>query len=1084
MMDFNSYYDGLYGQLAFVEYSVDGGATWEVLYQMMPSTSWTDIELDLSAFSGLAGPANIWFAFHSDDAGEYASGWAVDNIAVQVPAPAANYLDFWVFLDNAFKGVTEETNWNYAPLWYGNTHTASVAARYTSGLSAKDYYTFFCEYLFPPDSLEGSAPDDAALLVWDPPLEYYPVLASSPASFPKYGKATYEFVPGTVANASAFSRTGAGDIEIASSGSRDVGDVLLQFPAPSPIGLVWGICDDGEALWVTDPNVSATTVYQVSYDGVNTGVQITINEGQSWVGDMVSDGEYLYGCLVGGSNNIVKVLIETGETEATISGAWNITSQRGLAADFENEEFYIGGWNSNQIWRTTFDGATIGTFGFTGVSGLAWQPMGGPDEEGALWIVVNAATDNVTEVDPNNGWATIQAFVMPDDQGYSGAGMEVKISNPDAGALWIANQSTNQIYLVETGEPYPGGGPSYELPENLMGYNVYRDMEFVAYTPHVPEGEYLPQSYVDQGLQPGIYDYSVTAVYDLARYGFPGETGESMHEGPIEIMVDYCYDLEFIEDWSLGNFDDNNWQTDGSNWSINGQTGNPSPAAEFTWDPIQTEYGIGLTSYPLCAYGMTEGIIWLDFHLKLDAVQPTGEEMLQVQVWNWDTQMWSTVEEFSNIDGSFDWTPQHINIRSQAMNKVFKIRFYAMGMNSLNILSWFVDNIHVYRACDGATDLTAEAINNATEYGIMLNWVGPDTGEIDEWIHWDDGVNSGNSIGTNDVVTFSVAHRWEPAQIAEYEGASVTEIAFFPSEAQCSYSVRVWIGAGAANLVVDQPVPNPVIGQWNYVMLDTPVPLDVTQELWYGYYVDAQTGYPAGCDDGPAIDGYGNMMDFGGWQTLLEINPDLDYNWNIAAHLVTVTGVTMPLGVTPQESTTNQGQAFASNPNPDNQAHVLAVGNNSRDLMGFNVYRSVDGSDYELLDYTTEMMYLDSDAEPVIGGVYCYMVTAVWESETDQCESAFSNEACEIWTSIGDNENIESGSFSLYPNPADDHVFITTSGELKRVTVYNALGQLVVDQITTGQQYELKTATYTIGVYMVRVETAEGITTRTLTIQR
>ena len=38
------------------------------------------------------------------------------------------------------------------------------------------------------------------------------------------------------------------------------------------------------------------------------------------------------------------------------------------------------------------------------------------------------------------------------------------------------------------------------------------------------------------------------------------------------------------------------------------------------------------------------------------------------------------------------------------MNKVFKIRFHAMGVNSINILSWFVDNIHVYRTCDGPTN--------------------------------------------------------------------------------------------------------------------------------------------------------------------------------------------------------------------------------------------------------------------------------------------------------------------------------------------------------------------------------------------
>jgi hypothetical protein len=368
-MKFNSYYDGAFGQLAFVEYSTDGGATWEVLYQVMPATSWTALELDLNAFSGLAGPAQVWFAFHADDAGTWASGWAIDNVLIQVPAPAANYLDFWVFLDAAFEGVTPETNWNYAPLWYGQTYTASVAARYSSGLSSKDYYTFFCEYLFPPDSLTGFAPDDAAILTWDPPLEFWPVLASG--TQPMYSKSVSEFIPGTLADGNAITRKEAKDIELSNTGTRDVGDVIFSFPAPSPIGLAWGICDDGDNLWISDPNVSATTIYQVDYEGVNTGITLTISQGQSWVGDMASDGEFLYGCLVGGPNTIVKVDIETGETVGTIGGDFAVTSQRGLAVNFDEEEFYIGGWNSNQIWRTDFEGVTISTFGF------AWRERSG-----------------------------------------------------------------------------------------------------------------------------------------------------------------------------------------------------------------------------------------------------------------------------------------------------------------------------------------------------------------------------------------------------------------------------------------------------------------------------------------------------------------------------------------------------------------------------------------------------------------------------------------------------------------------------------------------------------------------------------
>jgi hypothetical protein len=197
----------------------------------------------------------------------------------------------------------------------------------------------------------------------------------------------------------------------------------------------------------------------------------------------------------------------------------------------------------------------------------------------------------------------------------------------------------------------------------------------------------------------------------------------------------------------------------------------------------------------------------------------------------------------------------------------------------------------------------------------------------------------------------------------------------------------------------------------------------------------------------------------------------------------TLAGVTMPLGKS-AEPISNTGMTLQANPNISGVQQVFNPGNASRDLMGYNIYRSIDGSDYEMIDYTTETTYLDSEADPIIGGLYCYVVTAVWESETDQCESAFSNEACDIWTGIGDGNMNDASSFSLYPNPADDHVFITTSGELKRVTVYNALGQLVVDEITTGKQYELETASYTIGVYMVRVETAAGVTTRTLTVQR
>lgn len=42
-LDFDSYYTGAYGQLAFVEYSYDRGETWEVMWQLNPGNNWNKL---------------------------------------------------------------------------------------------------------------------------------------------------------------------------------------------------------------------------------------------------------------------------------------------------------------------------------------------------------------------------------------------------------------------------------------------------------------------------------------------------------------------------------------------------------------------------------------------------------------------------------------------------------------------------------------------------------------------------------------------------------------------------------------------------------------------------------------------------------------------------------------------------------------------------------------------------------------------------------------------------------------------------------------------------------------------------------
>ena len=81
-LEFDSFYNGDFSQLAFVEVSTDGGQTFEVVEQLDPADEWVRRTVDLS---GYAGESDVRVAFHADDAGVWASGWAVDDVVVKQP---------------------------------------------------------------------------------------------------------------------------------------------------------------------------------------------------------------------------------------------------------------------------------------------------------------------------------------------------------------------------------------------------------------------------------------------------------------------------------------------------------------------------------------------------------------------------------------------------------------------------------------------------------------------------------------------------------------------------------------------------------------------------------------------------------------------------------------------------------------------------------------------------------------------------------------------------------------------------------------------------------------------------------------
>ncbi len=85
-LNFASYFDGAYSHTAHIAVSTDGTNFTEV-YSLDPVSEWVNETVDLSDYAGVS---NLYIAFHSNDNGFWASGWAVDDVLITFAAIQAN----------------------------------------------------------------------------------------------------------------------------------------------------------------------------------------------------------------------------------------------------------------------------------------------------------------------------------------------------------------------------------------------------------------------------------------------------------------------------------------------------------------------------------------------------------------------------------------------------------------------------------------------------------------------------------------------------------------------------------------------------------------------------------------------------------------------------------------------------------------------------------------------------------------------------------------------------------------------------------------------------------------------------------
>ena len=83
-------------------------------------------------------------------------------------------------------------------------------------------------------------------------------------------------------------------------------------------------------------------------------------------------------------------------------------------------------------------------------------------------------------------------------------------------------------------------------------------------------------------------------------------------------------------------------------------------------------------------------------------------------------------------------------------------------------------------------------------------------------------------------------------------------------------------------------------------------------------------------------------------------------------------------------------------------------------------------------------------------------------------------------TSVGENGSVPA---SVYPNPTNGQIKIEAES-LKYITISNMLGQTIYEGKAYGDRFEYDFGKHGAGIYLVRIETGEGVATKRVVVTR
>lgn len=383
------------------------------------------------------------------------------------------------------------------------------------------------------------------------------------------------------------------------------------------------------------------------------------------------------------------------------------------------------------------------------------------------------------------------------------------------------------------------------------------------------------------------------------------------------------------------------------------------------------------------------------------------------------------------------------------------------GIQSYSVSASYTDNkesavattsIYVYEL-KIPTDVTTSTDGK----NILVKWKGP---IYQQMIYWGNGT-AYLSLGFKQ--PFYFGQRWNKEDLKPLHGHLVESVSFIPTSGS-SYTLNIIQGKRKyvqklTNLPFDKLIEIP---------LKEPFVIDASQELIIAFHAEAKlsTAYPAVMDEGPAVNGKGNLISFDGetWEYLYEPseneNENYDFNFFLAA---TVSSKTkdIPTIKTASNDTTLLSKSSAM----PILTRISEVGSSLRSsqasafptITGYNIYRN--GSKIGNVPNKFITQYIDKQAPT---GSILYQVSTLYGK--DESKKADADKEVNVG-----NEKIILSETTISPTVFTDQVELFGNEKVDLLEVITLDGKTIIRQKNPGKI--VYTGSLSSGIYIFRIHT-------------